>query len=654
MSRRALAVLVAGTLGLVPLTVVATGGTGLARARASTIACPKPGGATLRTPATPTGDDLVAVGHGWGHSLGMSQYGAQGAALLGCSAAQILTTYYTGARVVAPALKGRVVLTLLTNGSSATVHAQSGPLTWTAVGSATVHQQAAAGTWTVTRAGAAAVVRNTTGHAMFTLKPGQEVRAAENGTVATVNGSGGYALPSFQTRWDYTSFLLTAAGLQMRQVLVDDSHGRAVQKYLDGVDEVPASWPAQALRAQAIAARTYLAARYDPAYGGYVIGTTSATQVNRGYARELADAHSGGHWKAAVDATLNTVLEDRSGHLITAMFTSSHGGHSEDYAYVYGASGFSYLRGVDDSRWDLASSNPYRTWTAGFTWSQLAARFGLDSVTNIVVAPPGSAARDAGATVYGSLHGRPAARHYSGSALKSVLGTRSPGMTFERAPQPLVGDFNGDGRTDVGWYDDNHVDLLINGRRISYRLGYPGDVAVVGDWNGDGKDDIGIFRLGRWYLCTYLGGRCGTGFAYGYAGDTPVVGRWPGARVSSIGVVRGNRWLLRRSPTTGPVEVSFTFGRPTDRPLVGDWNGDGFDTPGRQSGATWYWTNALVPGAVAHTTYGRPSDVAAPGDWDGNRSTTFGVARAGSEFLVTNHLTGSLAASIIRFAPPRH
>jgi hypothetical protein len=420
------------------------------------------------------------------------------------------------------------------------------------------------------------------------------------------------------------------------------------------VDEVPASWPTQALRAQAIAARTYLAARYNPSYGGYVIGTTSATQVNDGYAREAADARGGSHWKAAVDATLNTVLEDRSGHLITAMFTSSHGGHSEDYSYVYGGSGVSYLKGVDDSRWDLASGNPYRTWTAGFTWAQLAQRFHLDSVGNIVLAPQGSAARDPGATVYGSIGGKPAARRYSGSQLKSILGTRSPGLTFERAPEPLVGDFNGDGKTDIGWYDQNYVDLLINGKRISYRLGYPGDIAVVGDFNGDHKDDIGIYREGRWYLCTYLGGKCGTGFVYGSPGDTPVVGRWPGSKVTSIGVVRGNRWLLRKTPSAGKVDVSFVFGRPTDRPLVGDWNGDGYDTPGRQSGQTWYWTNSLVPAGIAHAVYGRATDVALPADWDGNRTTTFGVARAGTSFYETNRLTGNLAAKVVRFAPGRH
>ena len=49
--------------------------------------CPSSGGVAIPR-ATATGD-VVFRGGGWGHGLGMSQYGAQGAARLGCTAAQI-------------------------------------------------------------------------------------------------------------------------------------------------------------------------------------------------------------------------------------------------------------------------------------------------------------------------------------------------------------------------------------------------------------------------------------------------------------------------------------------------------------------------------------------------------------------------------------
>jgi stage II sporulation protein D len=628
-----------------------TGSAQLPAAQATTATCPSAGGATQPMPAMPYSSQMMLIGHGWGHSLGMSQYGAQGAALLGCSASQILSTYYTGTKLVAPTLATHVYLTLLTNGSSATVHSLTGDMTWvneTTLGTFTQHTGK---TWTVTRSGTGAVVKNSLGDVMWTMKVGQHIHAGEHGLVATVAGSGGSALPAFETRWDYTDFVLTSSGLQMDQVLTNDSHGTAVQKYLWGIGEVPSSWPAQALEAQAIAARTYLAARYNSTYGGYVIGTTSATQVNTGYAHEAADASAGGRWKAAVNATPNQVLETSSGSLITAMFTSSVGGHSEDYAYVYGGSGVSYLHGIDDSRWDLASSDPNRTWVSGYTWADLAAKFGMQSVASVRLAPQGSSARDAGATVSGTIDGTLVTKTYSGSALKSIFGVLSPGLTFQLPPQPLVGDFNGDGKTDVGWFYKNEVDLLVGGKRITYHLGIKDDVAVVGDWTGDGKDDIGVFRQGQWYLCTAMTGSCGSGFHYGAAGDIPVVGHWPGTTKDSIGVVRGNRWLLRDAPTPGPITTQFTFGSPTDTPLVGDWTGDGFDTPGRRAGQTWYWTNTLVPSTVSSRVYGSTTDVPIPGDWDGNKTDTFGVARDGSSFLLRNDNLAGTATTTVTFAP---
>lgn len=61
---------------------------------------------------TPGADGVISVrGHGWGHGHGLSQYGAQGAALRGVDAATILATYYPGtADTVAPSGQIRVLL----------------------------------------------------------------------------------------------------------------------------------------------------------------------------------------------------------------------------------------------------------------------------------------------------------------------------------------------------------------------------------------------------------------------------------------------------------------------------------------------------------------------------------------------------------------
>ena len=60
-------------------------------------------------------------GHGWGHGLGMSQYGAQGAARLGCAYRRILRTYYTGTRVTPAAMPATVNVRMTENVRRASV-----------------------------------------------------------------------------------------------------------------------------------------------------------------------------------------------------------------------------------------------------------------------------------------------------------------------------------------------------------------------------------------------------------------------------------------------------------------------------------------------------------------------------------------------------
>ena len=59
------------------------------------------------------------------------------------------------------------------------------------------------------------------------------------------------------------------------------------------------------------------------------------------------------------------------------------------------------------------------------------------------------------------------------------------------------------------------------------------------------KDDVGLFRAGTWLLRNgQTAGAADKMFAYGVAGDRPVVGRWKGTTLG-IGVVRRGAWLLR-------------------------------------------------------------------------------------------------------------
>lgn len=130
-----------------------------------------------------------------------------------------------------------------------------------------------------------------------------------------------------------------------------------IEEYLYGVvpGEMPPDWPDEALKAQAVAARTY--ALYTRGSGkhaaqGYELCGTIDCQVYEGIAGE--DPRS----TAAVDATRGEVLR-YNGALIQAFFHSSSGGHTEDSENVWAAYQ-PYLRGVPD----FDQGSPRYNWEA--------------------------------------------------------------------------------------------------------------------------------------------------------------------------------------------------------------------------------------------------------------------------------------------------
>ncbi len=166
---------------------------------------------------------------------------------------------------------------------------------------------------------------------------------------------------------------------------------------------------------------------------------------------------------------------------------------------------------------------------------------------------------------------------------------------------PITGDWNGDGHTKAGIYRpsnglfilDSNGDGQFDGGDAVYNLGVgtqAGDIPVVGDWNGDGRTKVGLFRQGFFWILDYNGNGVfeqGVDKTYafgGLAGDVPVVGDWTGTGTSKIGLFRlGFYWILDANGN-GSLDningaggdLAFAYGGIAgDVPVVGDWNGDG-------------------------------------------------------------------------------
>jgi SpoIID/LytB domain protein len=637
---------------------------------ASAAQCPAPGGATV--PEATARGDVVFRGHGWGHGLGMSQYGAQGAARLGCTYTDILTTYYTGTTVAPATMPGRVFVRMLSDGYRVDVVAETADVPWVLTGCAAACPpvQPKGATWQL-RLDATA-----TKYALWDLgatpkklvwqggTPTQTLRLRHNGSVVhETTWRGNSIFLDRRLRWGYTRFAITGGLIDGQQVIEDDAEGTAMDKYLWGIAEVPVSWTNgahEALKAQAVAARTYAAKR-----PGQALMPTPADQNYTGYAKEAQDgafkdaAGQALRWKAAVDETSGQVVTATgTGALIDTYYSSSHGGRSEDERYVWGQEA-PFLRSIDDSAWEMASSNlpAKRSWAAPYTWSALATALGYERLSSISVPARGTDARTHGVRITGFQNGALVTRQVEGWDVRQALGLPSPGFTISvrriggATAVPVVGDWDGDGDDDPGWWRAGEAALLVDGRWTKrLRLGKPGDVPVVGDWNRDGADDIGIFRSGRWFVRKGKGdGPLDTSFTFGTKGDRPVVGRWNG-KTLGIGVVRSGRWLLRATATGGRTQASFRYGAATDRPVVGDWDGNGTTTVGVVRGGRWLLRDRLKAGAVTRSfRYGLPTDLALPGDWNGDRRMTAGVSR-GQTFYLRNRVGGGPVSRTVGFA----
>ena len=200
-----------------------------------------------------------------------------------------------------------------------------------------------------------------------------------------------------------------------------------LETYLASVvgSEMPASWPQQALRAQAVAARTYALKGRKPA-AAFDLKATVASQVYRGIDAETPST------REAVAATRGLVLTYGSG-LIDAVFHSSSSGGSTESSGDLWAQQLPYLVSVPD----FDQESPVAQWRQPLPAELLARAFAeIGGVRNIEVVSTTPTGRIRQVRVLGSS----GQLLLSGAALRSRLGLKSTWVRFAlEVPTPPAG-----------------------------------------------------------------------------------------------------------------------------------------------------------------------------------------------------------------------
>jgi SpoIID/LytB domain protein len=333
-------------------------------------------------PAGPAsaGGSFTFYGSGFGHGLGMSQWGAYGLAHEGWAHKRILEHFYSGTTVKQASAPPHDLRVGLTQGqASVRLTAEAGPVSirLEGPGSGTlIGKIPRGGTWTVRAVGDRYRVLTGAGRRVGGRDWGgtaRDLTLSYTGAGARVRSPDAGATYN-RGSIEFNLYACGGANCSLRMILVIPPEG-----YLMGIAEVPSSWPLAAQRAQAVASRSY--AFNKVASGQHRTGCncglydSSLDQVYAGWDKE--GGTQGGRWVHSVRQTDNQIVSS-GGDVIAAFYTSSDGGHTEDNENVWGGTALSYLRGVCDPG-DFTSANPSRVWHVHYSAASVTNR--LDGYT---------------------------------------------------------------------------------------------------------------------------------------------------------------------------------------------------------------------------------------------------------------------------------
>ena len=327
----------------------------------------------------------------------MSQYGAYGYALHGEDYRFILAHYFTGT-ALGTTNPNRVVRVLLADGSAAFSGASAAghtPLSPTA-------------TYQVVPVSATAL--------RIIAPTGKQVGGTYSSPL-TVTGSAALGVPGLNTYRGSLQFRPDGQGG------VETINAVGLDDYVRGVvaAEMPSSWSAQALEAQAVAARTY-AITTTVGAAGYDLYDDTRSQMYGGVSAETAATD------AAVAATSGQIVTYNGTPAVTYFFSSS-GGYTENIENVWtGASPEPWLKGVPD-RYDGAGHDPYHRWASQMSVAAAAAKLGSlvkGSLRGITVISHGASPRILTAAVVGT-RGKTIV---SGATLQRIFGLATTYASF--------------------------------------------------------------------------------------------------------------------------------------------------------------------------------------------------------------------------------
>jgi len=387
--------------------------------------------------------NVVFKGSGWGHGVGLSQYGAKAMGADGASYEQILKRYFTNIGISA----------LNETESSSFITTDKTPL------SVGILQNSSTVLFIV-QDGKAQLCFDQGNYCVGTADEGETFRFGPEGVgrcaflrvngdeSVTKMGNSGDCSASVVPTSDETKLFIPYKArsyksgiLKFRErsdsLRINTVYELGVEDYLKGLSEVPDSWPLASIQAQVIVSRSY--AVWKAIERGEE-GTLSnewrqdcscnlrddkSDQVFLGWTGEASHPV----WVEGVTSTSGLVLSV-DGQTALGLHSSSSGGMTENYSDVFGEGNHPHLITVNDfPAFSIAASNPHSNWEANYSQELISNIFAFDKISNIFVTERNDSGSVKNVRIKGVIDGQSVSVDKTALEIKESLGLRS--TTFE-------------------------------------------------------------------------------------------------------------------------------------------------------------------------------------------------------------------------------